>query len=220
MKLTQEAIQSYNAQRSQESMTHFCWAPWKSMYVGFRGNVSVCCFNKTHVIGKYPEQPIKEIWFGKKADEIRKSIVNGDFSLGCQGCHELIEAGNYSGLPAKNFDKLPSNKNLYPSKIDFELSNECNLECVMCRGEFSSAIRKNREKLPPILSVYDDAFILQLEEFIPYLTHSHFLGGEPFLIPICLNIWERMGKLNPAMRISIQTNGTILTERAKYMTKS
>lgn len=220
MFLTSSVEKDYNGQRKTSNTTVPCWAPFKSMYFGFRGNTSVCCFNKVHVIGKYPENSLEEIWFSEKADEIRKSIAKSDFSLGCQSCHDLITAGNYAGLPAKNFDFLPLNENRYPSKIDFELSNECNLECIMCRGEFSSAIRKNREKLPPIESVYDSAFVDQLEAFIPHLENSHFLGGEPFMIPIYLEIWERMVKINPSVRISVQTNGTILTDRIKRILDS
>lgn len=217
MFLSPESEKKYNVQRKTANTGLPCWAPFRSMYFGFRGNTSVCCFNKMHVIGTYPAQSIREIWFGAKADEIRQSLSKSDFSLGCQSCHELITAENYSGLPAKNFDPLPINSNRFPSKIDFELSNECNLECIMCRGEFSSAIRRNREKLPPIPSAYDSAFVDQLEEFIPYLENSHFLGGEPFMIPIYIDIWERMIQLNPKIRISVQTNGTILTQRIKSL---
>lgn len=217
MFLSPETEKKYNFQRKTSNTSASCWAPFRSMYFGFRGNTSVCCFNKIHVIGKYPEQSIREIWFGAKADEIRKSLSKNDFSLGCQSCHELITAENYNGLPAKNFDPLPINDNRYPSKIDFELSNECNLECIMCRGEFSSAIRRNREKLPPIPTAYDLNFVDQLEEFIPYLENSHFLGGEPFMIPIYVEIWERMIQINSNIRISVQTNGTILTARIKTL---
>lgn len=217
MFLSPESEKNYNVQRKTSNTRIPCWAPFRSMYFGFRGNTSVCCFNKMHVIGTYPAQSIREIWFGEKADEIRQSLSKSDFSLGCQSCHELITAENYSGLPAKNFDPLPANSNRFPSKIDFELSNECNLECIMCRGEFSSAIRRNREKLPPIPSVYDSNFVDQLEEFIPHLENSHFLGGEPFLIPIYVDIWERMIQINPKIRISVQTNGTILTQRIKSL---
>ncbi len=217
MFLSPDSERKYNLQRTTSNTGVACWAPFRSMYFGFRGNTSVCCYNKMHVIGTYPSQSIREIWFGAKADEIRQSLSKNDFSLGCQGCHELITAENYSGLPAKNFDPLPVHSNRFPSKIDFELSNECNLECIMCRGEFSSAIRRNREKLPPIPTAYDARFVDQLEEFIPYLENSHFLGGEPFMIPIYIDIWERMIEINPKIRISVQTNGTILTQRIKNL---
>ncbi len=210
----------YNEKRVPEARTMVCWAPIKSLYFGFRGNTSVCCFNKIHVVGKYPDLTIREIWNSAKRKEITQRLAQNDFSLGCMGCEELIVAENFKALPAKNFDSLPVLRTGFPSKMDFELSNECNLECLMCRGEFSSSIRKNREKLPPIKSAYDSDFVDQLEEFIPYLENSHFLGGEPFLVPIYLNIWERMVAINPKIRISIQTNGTILTNRIKHIINS
>jgi uncharacterized Fe-S cluster-containing radical SAM superfamily protein len=101
--------------------------------------------------------------------------------------------------------------------MEFELSNKCNIECVMCDGYFSSSIRKNREKLPALESPYNDAFVNELDEFIPHLTDAKFLGGEPFMIDIYLKIWERIRKLNPNMRIHITTNGTFLTDRVKQL---
>lgn len=220
MHKTGDQLIEYNGQRPPESQSMACWAPIKSLYFGFRGNTSVCCFNKIHVVGKYPDLTIREIWDSAKRKEITQKLARNDFSLGCMGCEELIVAKNFKALPAKNFDTLPIIRADYPSKMDFELSNECNLECLMCRGEFSSSIRKNREKLPPIKSAYDSNFVDQLEEFIPYLENSHFLGGEPFLVPIYLDIWERMVTINPKVRISIQTNGTILTDRIKRIIHS
>ncbi|PHR37125.1 MAG: hypothetical protein COA38_00095 [Fluviicola sp.] len=217
---TGDQLLKYNDKRVPEARTMACWAPIKSLYFGFRGNTSVCCFNKIHVVGKYPDLTIREIWDSAKRKDITQRLAQNDFSLGCMGCEELIQAENFKALPAKNFDVLPILRTGYPSKMDFELSNECNLECLMCRGEFSSAIRRNREKLPPIKSAYDSDFVDQLEEFIPYLENSHFLGGEPFLVPIYLDIWERMVAINPKIRISIQTNGTILTDRIKRIINS
>lgn len=220
MNLTADALSKYNQQRPQAAQTLPCWSPVKSMYIGMRGKVTSCCYNRIYTIGNYPDNTLHEIWFGERRLQLMRSISNNDFSLGCLACKELIEVGNYSGLPAKNFDHLPRNEKGYPTKIDFELSNECNLECVMCRGEFSSAIRKNREKLPAIPSPYDQAFIRQLEEFIPHLISSHFLGGEPLLIPIYLEIWETISKINPSVKLSIQTNGSILSNRIKQILES
>jgi MoaA/NifB/PqqE/SkfB family radical SAM enzyme len=102
-----------------------------------------------------------------------------------------------------------------PAMLEFELSNTCNLECIMCGGEWSSAIRKNREKLPAIVSPYDQAFTEQLIQWIPGLKRANFLGGEPFLIHEYFLIWEKMASLNPDIEIAITSNGTVLNERAK-----
>jgi sulfatase maturation enzyme AslB (radical SAM superfamily) len=99
--------------------------------------------------------------------------------------------------------------------MEFELSNICNLECTMCNGDFSSLIRKNREGRPPVKVVYDEAFVTQLEEFIPHLQEMKFFGGEPFLIDIYYRIWERAVTINPSIRLTVQTNGTVLNQRVK-----
>jgi organic radical activating enzyme len=144
----------------------------------------------------------------------------------------MIEAGNHQGVRARYYDEFAahslsdrisnfaqnfSSGFVYPKVMEFELSNECNLECIMCNGSFSSSIRKNREKLPPIISPYNDTFVDQLEEFIPHLTDAKFLGGEPFMIDIYLSIWERILRINPKIRIHITTNGTFLNNRIKAL---
>ena len=96
---------------------------------------------------------------------------------------------------------------------NFELSNICNLECVMCNGDYSSLIRKNREKRDELAIPYDEKFLLQLEEYIPFLEEVKFYGGEPFLIELYYGIWEKIIRLNPAVRISVQTNATVLNRR-------
>jgi len=47
----------------------------------------------------------------------------------------------------------------YPLILEFELSNICNYECIMCGGDYSSMIRKNVEKRPALVSPYDSKFV-------------------------------------------------------------
>jgi MoaA/NifB/PqqE/SkfB family radical SAM enzyme len=120
-------------------------------------------------------------------------------------------------MPARHFDNI-SKHPAYPVMMEFLVSNQCNLECVMCEGQYSSLIRKNRDKLPPIPTVYDEAFLAQLEEFIPYLQEARFSGsGEAFMIDMNYDIWEMIIKRNPECLIVVQTNGTILSARVKDM---
>lgn len=214
MKLSSEELKYYNSNRPDSIAKMACWSPVKNLFLGLRGKVMTCCYNKAYLLGEYPSQSIHDIWFGEKRKQLAESLKENDFSKGCQNCLEVIRAKNIGGLTAKKFDYLPLN-DTYPARIDFELSNECNLECQMCRGEFSSSIRKNVEKLPPIQNPYNKDLLLELEEFIPHLVSCHFLGGEPFLIPIYLDIWDLIAEKNPTCRISILTNGTILSDRVK-----
>ena len=208
-------IKRYNQTRPYGSQETLCYAPFKNIYFGRDGRVAACCDNRYHTLGSYPENTISEIWFGEKVEKLRESIRNDDLSLGCSSCKEHLIAGNFDGVRAMMYDRHPSNENNYPSVIELELSNTCNLECEMCFGEFSSLIRKNREKKQPVISPYDMKFIRQLEEFMPYLHEIKFYGGEPFLVDVYYDIWEKIIKINPGIKINISTNATILNQRVK-----
>ena len=212
---TQEILRDYNKSRPKGNQPLICFAPTKNLYFGHKGKVVACCYNRNFVLGKYPENSIKEIWFGKKASQLRKAIEANNLNYGCAVCKRHILAKNFDANKAKQYDEFRSNKNSYPSVLELELNNTCNLECKMCSGEFSSSIRKNRENLPVLQDPYDLAFVDQLEEFLPHLQEVKFYGGEPFLIDIYYTIWERIIKRNPKIRISVQTNGTILNNRVK-----
>lgn len=69
------------------------------------------------------------------------------------------------------------------------------------------------EKSCLIKSPYNDAFVEQLEEFIPHLKELRFNGGEPFLINAVFRIFEKVEKLNPKLKIVIATNGTVWIAR-------
>lgn len=217
LQLTPAELAAYNARRPLSAHQSVCHAPSRSLYFGMRGEVMVCCTNRSHLAGRYPEQSIREIWEGAAVMEVREKLAKGDLSNGCKGCYELIKGGNYLNMPGRLYDAIPANPQGWPSRMDFELTNTCNLECVMCRGELSSAIRRNRDGLPPIPSAYGPEFVEELEEFIPHLSQSYFAGGEPFLINQYLEIWDRMAELNPGHQLSVQTNATILSDRIKKL---
>lgn len=207
----------YFTKRPPHPFESACYAPFKSMYFGHGGKVVACCQNRNHVLGTYPLQTVKEIWQSDKANELREALKNNHFNLGCEYCHNRILSKNYKGLIAAAYDHLPLSHEDYPTDLEFELNNTCNLECIMCNGEYSSLIRSKKEKRPPLAEVYDNAFIAQLTEFIPYLSKASFFGGEPFLIDIYYDIWEEIARLNPAVNIYVQTNGTVLNNRVKNL---
>ncbi|MBL7799987.1 MAG: radical SAM protein [Chitinophagales bacterium] len=230
MILSKETIQAYNASRNCANKNIVCHAPLVNLNFEQTGEVRACCYNFKHVLGKWPEQSLREIWTGQKLADLRSFVADNNLGGGCIECGKMIEAGNYQGVRAKYYDEFATHGLadtiakikrtftggfVYPKVMEFELSNECNLECIMCNGSFSSSIRKNREKLPPIVSPYNDKFVDELDEFIPHLTDAKFLGGEPFMIDIYLKIWERILKINPSIRMHITTNGTFLNNRIK-----
>lgn len=208
-------INEYNAQRNKGKATAICHAPSTNMYFSQTGEVKVCCHNTEFVAGKYPEQTIKEIWNSQAIQLMRQDMAKYKLGKGCEKCSFDLAGKHFEEVSAKHFDHIPSHPS-YPTQMEFLLTNICNLECVMCMGEFSSSIRKNVEKLPEIPNVYDDKFIEQLEEFIPHLHETRFSGsGEAFLIDINYKIWEKIIELNPSCKIMVQTNGTVLNNKVK-----
>lgn len=227
-----ESVQKMRAQMTDTSMSIGCEACASQLEAGNIGGLQAKQFDK------YADSPVDMIYQKlaqlTKNDEKRTSALkslSNEWQYIKRRLRDMI-IGNSTGLATRKiiineikkyfiFSKPPK-KNAgialptdFPRCIEFELSNTCNLECTMCFGDFSSSIRKNRENRPPLPMYYDDNFVQQLELFIPHLWESKFFGGEPFLVPIYYDIWEKMIQINPSVTIYITTNCTILNERVK-----
>lgn len=216
--ISKEQYKKYNAARPDGAKPIFCYLPYNSLTFSFSGKVYVCGYNRDIVLGEYPRQTIDQIWNSEHARALRKHMFYNDLGYGCQHCKFFFDKGKFSNLRPLVFDKYYGNTDAkFPRVFEFELNNTCNLECQMCHGEVSSSIRKNRDKLPPIPSPYDEAFVEQLSGYIPHLKEAKFYGGEPFLIPIYYKIWEKVKALNPGLEMFVITNGTNWNEKIREL---
>lgn len=190
-----------------------CYAPFVSLYLDVHGNVLACCQNTTHRLGSIRYDRLIDIWRGEAAERLRAALRDDDFGQGCHFCRWQGEAGDNTDTFAAVFDHIRADSTApdWPKRLEFSLSNTCNLECVMCRGEFSSAIRSRREHLPPLVSPYDDGFFDEVVDFLPHLAEARFFGGEPFLARESFRIWDLMIDLGLEVPCSVTTNGTVLT---------
>ena len=207
-------LSEYNKTRPQKQNFSLCYAPFKALYFGHRGLVTACCYNRLQSLGRWPQNSISEIWNGPMANELREELKKNSLQKGCDACAIQFEAKNFSGFKAAQFDMSPLNANGFPSVFEFELDNTCNLECIMCSPQFSSSIA-NRMGIKKHAPVYNGQFVTQLEEFIPHLHEAKFYGGEPFMIPIYYDIWDKIVAINPNCHILVQTNATQLNTRIK-----
>ncbi|MDD4236797.1 MAG: twitch domain-containing radical SAM protein [Bacteroidales bacterium] len=218
--VSQSKMIQYNKVRYHGAKRLFCYNPFVNIFFNINGDAIACCRSHQTVLGKYPEQSIKEIWFGKRFEKMREHMLHNDLNMGCNYCKLQIESNRFHSLPSMHPEEFASTKpGAYPQTMELELSNNCNLQCVMCSGRVSSAIRQNRDKLPPLKLPYDDSFVEQLKEFLPHLKHISFYGGEPFLIDIYYKIWEQIIKINPDILIFVVTNGTIYNRRIEDLLK-
>ena len=198
-----------------------CQAPLTTINFDSTGIITTCCYNRTLSLGCYPEVSIKDAWNAPQKQKLIDAVNQYDFSYGCMGCHNQI-AYQRSTVFLKKFDGYTyiGNDGKYPTNMEFEFSNLCNYECIMCGGKWSSSIRKNRENLPPLEERFGDEFVEQLDEFIPYLKLAQFLGGEPFLVPLYYKIWEKIAKLNKNLPIIVVSNCSIYNDKVQSVIDS
>lgn len=218
--LTPAAEAGYTRHRGLEAPAPPCYAAEVTLNFFVNGQVASCCLGRAEPIGHFPEQTIEEIWSSAAVHAVQESLRAGLLPPACVICRDQIEAGNYSGVMAGVYEHYAADAAAAADRpvlrsVEFEISNACNLECVMCNGWNSSLVRRNREKLPPLPERYGPEFLEQLKPFIPGLKTAKFLGGEPFLVPQYLDIWDALAELNPDVAVSITTNGTVMNRRVR-----
>lgn len=194
-----------------------CYAPHSSMYLDQFGKVRACCQNGGFYLGDVTSQSLRAIWESSAAESMRSALERDDYSAGCDFCEWQTREGNSDIVFARNFDELkPSERRPdFPRQMEFALTNTCNLQCAMCNGNWSSAIRSRREGRAPLESVYGESFYEELAEFLPHLDDARFLGGEPFLGSEPLRVMEMIAELPKRPRVTITTNGTVFTPRVE-----
>jgi len=215
--LSPKIIRQYNKKRPVKKRQIICHAPFKSLTFFLGGKVMACWHNKQYLIGQIPDNTIEEIWYGEKLKNLREHILANDLNLGCFECKKNIQNGFYTTAGAWRYDYLPETTSEFPISMDFQTSNQCNNECIMCIGEYSSAIRMHREKKNNYHNPYGKEFIQQLELFIPHLKEASFSGGEVFLSEHYFEIWEKFVQINPDIVVSVTTNGTVMNDRVRYI---
>lgn len=212
------ALDGYHASRSigHQPFRSACYAPFVGLSFDMSGSVSVCAFTRTTPLGRVGDVPLIEMWRGERIERLRAAVEADDLSYACSRCAEEIAGGNLHGALSVGFDRFRAERiPEWPTRMEFALSTRCNLQCVMCSGEFSSAIRVRREGLPQLPERYGDSFLDELEPFLPHLEQARFLGGEPFLAEINFRIWERMIGLGLRVDCNVTTNGTIWSPRVE-----
>jgi MoaA/NifB/PqqE/SkfB family radical SAM enzyme len=198
-----------------------CIAPYSTLNFDTTGKIRVCCYNNYFILGAYPSSSIADAWNNPERDSFIQKLSRLEFPKGCEKCRFQVVTNNINNALFTKFDVYEPVLSDMPINMEFEFGNICNFECIMCGGKWSSSIRKNREKLPPIISPYDDNFVNELVPFIKHLRLANFLGGEPFLTSLYYKIWDKIFEHNPSCAVYVTTNGSILSPKVReYLTKS
>lgn len=182
-----------------------CNAPFTSMYFRPDGTITPCCFNTEFIYGKYPENTVKQIWNGKEIKALRKAMLHNNLSHGCRVCEQHLINHNSEAAGFHQYSYLKIKKN--PTKLELELSQKCNLNCIMC---FQSKCNQEKE-------IYDGQFIKQISEYLSHVEYMDYIGGEPFINDLYFQIWDIIVEKNINCINIIHTNGTIWNNRIKQL---
>jgi MoaA/NifB/PqqE/SkfB family radical SAM enzyme len=211
----------YDAVRSlsNKAFRSACYAPFVSLFFATDGRVLACCKNGTYVLGHVRDQRLRDIWTGPQTAKLRDALRAYRFDLDCGFCEWEIGTGQHARATPLMFDEFPvaSVEPDWPVQIEFEGSNTCNFECVMCNGDTSSSIRAKRDGLPPLPRAYGEDFFRDLRPFLPHLKRARFFGGEPFLTPESQRIWDMMIEDRLATECHVTTNGSQYNDRIERM---
>jgi len=203
--------EAYNVQRFYGPQKYFCYARFGSMFIRYDGRVSPCYACKAE--GSLTTQTLSEIWNGQAFTSLREAFRAGDIPAACSFCRDHLQSKAYGSILANKYDHYLMSAKGFPVIAELELSNTCNLECIMCSGTLSSSIRHNREKLPPVAHCLPGDFISQFLPFLRNLNVLELTGGDPFLIDIYYDILGQVQNANPNLGILITTNANTFNEK-------
>ena len=164
----------------------FCPAPWTSLNIDQAGETSPC-FHCVDMIGNNKQMTIQEIIHGPKVTSMREAMSRGEWHPGCSWCKRLEETTGASGRTVRHAD--PDTLAAIDNDINFfklehlvvNWSNLCNLTCVYCNDQTSTAWQSVR-KIPINHVKNEHADLIELAR-----TQGHNIqglslgGGEPLL---------------------------------------
>ncbi|MGC9953348.1 MAG: radical SAM protein [Rhizomicrobium sp.] len=215
--MDQAALAAYDQSRdfSTKEVRSLCYAPFTNLFFDRQGDARVCCWNWSVPVGNVLRDSMDDIWHGPKIRSLRTALAEYEFAKGCDFCRIQTAEGVFAGASMAQFDRFAVTgvDPEWPKQMEFSISNACNLECVMCSGDNSSAIRAHREKREPMPRLYSDAFLDSMRKYLPHLTQAKFLGGEPFLVTEHFRLWDMMIADGCQTRCHVTTNGTQYSDR-------
>jgi MoaA/NifB/PqqE/SkfB family radical SAM enzyme len=193
--------------------------------ISTKGDYHVCCEHKTpadHVLNI--KQSSADDWNSSEyLNEVRETFLKDQRHPGCQQCWQREDSG-FSSMRQRTYDEYqilginvskPKIKN-----VEIDLENLCNLKCLMCNENSSSAILAENQRLK-INKIeqrdinWSSLAFENLQKILDQGPHViNIRGGEPFynknLLKLVQNIPIDQAR---STLLHITTNATIWNEK-------
>lgn len=187
-----------------------CRAPFSDIDFSSNGDIASCCaaLINYYTFGNiFESDSIEKIWNSKKAQEFRKSILDGSFKYcNLNSCLDLTHIKEDKRFSLCLTEKEKSVIAELPKKVFLNIDKTCNVCCKTCRDT----------------NIYDKKEIQRYYELvdsslIPLLKNAELVflngAGEIFASNLCKSIVKKITNYYPHIKFHIITNGILATEQ-------
>jgi hypothetical protein len=207
-----------------KNQKYFCYEIYKNLAIwSHNGRLAYnpCSFF-TGFIKEADRFDLDSVWNGPERAELKRCVETDTPIPGCKVCYEAEQHGLVSRRMAGQqlYEEFHQDADIEldsPQGLDYTVGNLCNLKCVICDPDNSSAWIPDYKKIYPLRSVdhlkYDK--FNQIETVDPGLLKNiktlHFHGGgEPLMSDSHIRLLEQVKKIKGLgdVRIFYNTNGT------------
>lgn len=204
---------------------YFCYEIYKNLAVWSNGGkikYNPCSFYSGY-IGESSTVDIKNSWNSAGREELKKHVEEDIPIPGCKSCYAAEEHGLISRRLASKtlYEEYHKDTNIEldsPQGLDYSVGNLCNLKCVICGPQSSSAWIPDYQKIYPTKSVKEFKYqkFNQIEisdvNLLRNIKSLHVHGGgEPLMSNSHINLLNAI-KLTKGLgdvRVFYNTNGTV-----------
>lgn len=189
--------------------TRTCRAPFGQMETRVNGEVHFCCSAWQPVpIGRLETADNDGFWNSERAREIRRSVLEGDFSH-CSRWHCPAIANRKLPAGEQKSDPIDLEEKTGPDRVILSHDRSCNISCPSCRKELINLPHKDTERLNTVFE----------EHLLPLVSKAKKVkvtgSGDPFGSRHFRHILKRLTASGTGQRhIQLHTNGLLANERA------
>lgn len=188
----------------------FCDRPYRFVYMeGYSepGTVVMCpwmSYGVSREIGNVLKEDMYDIWHGKKAEALRKTIEDQSFRYCEKMSCPYLENDSLPDLSEEEFKKraVPLE---YPDQFNLAHDLVCNHKCPSCRYEIFKP---------------DDEYVKNMkmvnEKIKPYLENATYIDacglGDMFASPYMMDLLSSLDMKNESANLIFETNGVFCDE--------
>lgn len=181
----------------------FCKRAFENLYLAYDGKCTLCGWMNVYV-GNLKTESIEDIFYGEKADEIRKEFLSGDFSHCNHTSCPFLEGDSLPDLNEDEIKEIVDNISIKSMELAYD--RICNHSCPCCRNEIFAAdddeknmYEKINDEIIPILNEKCDKI---------YLSGA----GDMFASKYSMDLAQRLKPNDKNCHIGLQTNGALFNE--------